>query len=45
MYIDDKLYNDGNIMINFEPPIVPPAEIIDVTDVKPVDWDEREKFV
>ena len=35
--------NHGNLLNDFSPPVNPPAEIEDVNDRKPEDWDEREK--
>lgn len=43
MYIDNKLINSGNLLEDMEPPIMPPKEIIDLTDRKPDGWDDREK--
>jgi calnexin len=43
MYIDNKLINSGNLLEDMEPSIIPPKEIIDETDRKPNDWDDREK--
>jgi hypothetical protein len=43
MYIDNRLINSGNFLQNMEPSIIPSKEIIDETDRKPDDWDEREK--
>lgn len=45
MYIDNKLINSGDLLNDLEPPIIPPKEIIDLTDRKPDDWDDQEKSV
>ena len=45
MYIDNKLINSGDLLNDMEPPIIPPKEIIDLTDRKPDDWDDQEKSV
>jgi len=42
--VDFKLVNHGNLLNDFAPPVNPPAEIEDVNDSKPEDWDEREKI-
>ncbi|CAF0846889.1 unnamed protein product [Rotaria sp. Silwood1] len=44
MYIDNKLINSGNLLTDMEPSIIPAKEIIDETDRKPDDWDDREKI-
>lgn len=41
--VDDKVVNDGSLLTEFEPPVNPPREIDDPNDVKPENWDEREK--
>ena len=38
-----QLVNHGNLLNDFSPAVNPPAEIEDVNDRKPEDWDEREK--
>lgn len=43
MYIDNKLINSGSLLEDMEPSILPPKEIVDVTDRKPDQWDDREK--
>ena len=43
MYIDQKLINSGNLLIDMEPAIIPAKEIVDEKDRKPKDWDEQEK--
>ena len=40
--LDKRIIGKGNLLTDFNPPINPPAEIPDETDVKPEDWDERE---
>ncbi|XP_045478978.1 calnexin [Harmonia axyridis] len=42
--IDNKVVNSGHLLDDFTPAVNPPAEIDDVTDKKPEDWDEREKI-
>jgi hypothetical protein len=44
MYIDNKLINSGNLLEDMEPSIIPPKEIIDQTDRKPDNWDDRERY-
>ncbi|CAF3954940.1 unnamed protein product [Adineta steineri] len=44
MYIDNKLVNSGSLLEDMEPSIIPPKEIIDESDRKPDDWDDREKI-
>ncbi|CAF4107368.1 unnamed protein product [Rotaria sp. Silwood2] len=44
IYIDNKLINSGSLLTDMEPSIIPPKEIIDETDRKPDDWDDREKI-
>ncbi|KAG7305778.1 hypothetical protein JYU34_009907 [Plutella xylostella] len=43
--IDNKEVSSGSLLEDFTPPVNPPDEIDDPNDVKPVDWDEREKIV
>ena len=43
MLVTFQLVNHGNLLNDFSPPVNPPAEIEDVNDRKPEDWDEREK--
>ena len=38
-----QLVNHGSLLNDFSPAVNPPAEIEDVNDRKPEDWDEREK--
>ena len=42
-FIPIQLVNHGNLLNDFSPAVNPPAEIEDVNDSKPEDWDEREK--
>nr|CAD7443778.1 unnamed protein product [Timema bartmani] len=42
--LDNKVINEGSLLEDFTPPVNPPAEVDDVEDKKPVDWDEREKI-
>uniref|UniRef100_A0A1B6DDQ8 Calnexin n=1 Tax=Clastoptera arizonana TaxID=38151 RepID=A0A1B6DDQ8_9HEMI len=44
VYLDHKVVNEGSLLDDFTPPVNPPAEIDDPNDVKPEDWDEREKI-
>ncbi|CAF0813592.1 unnamed protein product [Adineta ricciae] len=44
MYIDNKIINSGSLLEDMEPSIIPPKEIVDETDRKPDDWDDREKI-
>lgn len=37
-------FHTGSLLTDFTPPVNPPQLIDDNTDVKPVDWDEREKI-
>ena len=37
--------NHGNLLNDFSPAVNPPAEVEDVNDRKPEDWDEREKVL
>ncbi|CAH0388993.1 unnamed protein product [Bemisia tabaci] len=45
-YLDRELKHEGNATQEdeFEPSILPPLEIVDETDKKPEEWDEREKI-
>ncbi|XP_073994222.1 calnexin 99A isoform X2 [Rhodnius prolixus] len=40
--IDHKVVNEGSLLNDFTPPVNPPAEIDDPTDIKPENWDDRE---
>ncbi|XP_054262278.1 calnexin-like isoform X1 [Macrosteles quadrilineatus] len=42
--LDHKVVNEGSLLEDFTPPVNPPQEIDDPNDVKPKDWDEREKI-
>lgn len=42
--INREIVQSGDILTDFEPPLIPPKYIDDPFDVKPVDWDDREKF-
>ncbi|XP_022647358.1 calnexin-like isoform X2 [Varroa jacobsoni] len=42
--IDGRLEVQGSLSNDMDPPIYPPKEIEDKDDVKPADWDEREKI-
>lgn len=42
--VDKVVVNSGSLLKDMEPPINPPKMIDDPDDVKPEDWDEREKI-
>ena len=42
--VDKHVVNSGNLLKDMEPPINPPKLVDDPEDVKPEDWDEREKI-
>ncbi|XP_071874024.1 calnexin isoform X2 [Bombus fervidus] len=42
--IDNKVVNSGSLLDDFTPPVNPPLEIEDPTDVQPEDWDDKEKI-
>ncbi|XP_043786169.1 calnexin-like isoform X1 [Apis laboriosa] len=42
--IDNKIVNSGSLLDDFTPPVNPPLEIEDPTDVQPEDWDDKEKI-
>lgn len=42
--VDHKIINEGSLFTEFTPPVNPPKEIDDPNDVKPENWDEREKI-
>uniref|UniRef100_A0A8D2B4Z0 Calmegin n=1 Tax=Sciurus vulgaris TaxID=55149 RepID=A0A8D2B4Z0_SCIVU len=42
--VDQIVVNKGSLLEDVAPPINPPKEIDDPTDVKPPDWDERVKI-
>ncbi|KAG8230108.1 hypothetical protein J437_LFUL007652 [Ladona fulva] len=39
-----SVINEGSLLEDFHPPVNPPAEIDDPTDIQPEDWDDREKI-
>ena len=43
--VDKKTVNSGSLLKDFQPAVNPPVEIDDPSDLKPEDWDEREKIV
>lgn len=45
IHLDHKVIKAGSLLKDFEPPVNPPHEIDDPEDVKPDDWDEREKVI
>ena len=44
MLIDNKAVSQGSLLSDMSPPIMPDKEIADPADVKPDDWDERERI-
>ncbi|XP_043260945.1 calnexin-like isoform X1 [Colletes gigas] len=42
--VDNKVVNSGSLLDDFTPPVNPPLEIEDPSDVQPEDWDDREKI-
>jgi len=44
MLIDNKAVSQGSLLSDMSPPIMPDKEIADPADVKPEDWDERERI-
>lgn len=42
--VDHKVVNEGSLLEDFTPPVNPEPEIDDPDDVKPGNWDEREKI-
>jgi len=42
--VDKVVVNAGNLLKDMEPPINPPKFVDDPDDIKPEDWDEREKI-
>lgn len=44
IWLDRKIVNSGSLLEDFTPPVNPPSEIDDPSDIKPEDWDEREKI-
>ncbi|XP_047126386.1 calnexin isoform X1 [Hydra vulgaris] len=43
--VDKVKVNEGSLLTDMEPPVNPPKEIDDPEDIKPDDWDEREKII
>lgn len=41
VFLDDKSVGKGSLLSDLEPAINPPAEIVDVNDKKPENWDDR----
>lgn len=41
LFLDEKSAGKGNLLEDLEPAINPPKEIVDSSDTKPDDWDER----
>lgn len=41
--VDSKEVNSGSLLEDFTPAVNPPEEIDDPNDIKPEEWDEREK--
>lgn len=44
LQVDQQNVFRGSLLDDMNPPINPPAEIDDPNDIKPADWDEREKI-
>ncbi len=44
MTLDKSSVGKGSLLQDFNPPVNPPKEIDDPNDIKPEDWDEREKI-
>lgn len=42
--VDKKVLAKGSLLEDFIPPVNPPKEIADPSDLKPEDYDEREKI-
>ncbi|XP_076630553.1 calnexin isoform X2 [Colletes latitarsis] len=42
--VDNKVVNSGSLLDDFTPPVNPPLEIEDPSDVQPEDWDDGEKI-
>ncbi|XP_054016703.1 calnexin-like isoform X2 [Hylaeus anthracinus] len=42
--VDNKVVNSGSLLDDFTPPVNPPLEIEDPSDVQPEDWDDKEKI-
>lgn len=44
IFIDQKVVNQGSLLVDVVPPINPPREIDDPSDTKPDEWDDRAKI-
>ena len=44
MLIDQESKKSGSLLVDFDPPVVPPKEIDDPEDEKPDDWVEEEMY-
>ncbi|RZF38694.1 hypothetical protein LSTR_LSTR003500 [Laodelphax striatellus] len=44
IYINHKVVNEGSLLEDFTPPVNPAEEIDDPSDVRPADWDDRERI-
>ncbi|BFZ24213.1 hypothetical protein BsWGS_27251 [Bradybaena similaris] len=44
MRVDKKVISAGSLLTNFSPSVNPPQEVDDPDDLKPEDWDNREKI-
>lgn len=44
IFMDDKSVGKGNLLEDVDPSINPPKEIVDPSDTKPEDWDERKQI-
>jgi len=44
IFVDQNSVNSGSLLTDMTPAINPPAEIDDPSDVKPSDWDDKEKI-
>ncbi|KAG9509658.1 Calnexin, partial [Fragariocoptes setiger] len=44
IFLDDQSVGSGSLLEEFDPPINPAKEIVDVNDKKPADWDDRIKI-
>lgn len=42
--VDHRIVNEGSLLTDFTPSVNPPNEIDDPKDIKPTNWDEREKI-
>ncbi|XP_047013011.1 calnexin isoform X2 [Ictalurus punctatus] len=41
IFIDQTLVNNGSLLEDMDPPVMPPREIEDPEDTKPFNWDDR----